>query len=98
MTRVAFLRAARIELLEATAHYEAESSGLGHRFLAEVRGALDFIRSHPEGSAVLRGDVRRKVLNRFPYSLLYSQEPDHLLIVAVMNARRRPGYWLDRLA
>ncbi len=41
--------------------------------------------------------VRRKVLARFPYSLLYLEGPDYIRIVAVMHHRRRPGYWVERL-
>lgn len=33
----------------------------------------------------------------FPYSLIISVEPDALLVLAVAHARRRPGYWRDRI-
>jgi len=95
--RAVFLRPARIELLEAVAYYEGESPGLSDRLLAEVRHGLDFIRSHPSASPLISHDVRRKLLHRFPYSLLYSVEKDFLLIVAFMHHKRRPGYWADRL-
>ena len=32
----------------------------------------------------------------FPYAVLYSIEPDYILVVAVMHCRREPGYWRNR--
>ena len=34
----------------------------------------------------------------FPYAVLYSTEPQYILILAVMHHRREPGYWRDRIA
>ena len=42
--------------------------------------------------------VRRKSLARFPYSVLYTVDPDVLYIVAVAHQKRRPNYWLRRLS
>lgn len=42
-------------------------------------------------------DVRRVVLKRFPYKLLYSVETDHLYVIAVAHQHRKPGYWHDRI-
>ena len=41
--------------------------------------------------------MRRRMLNRFPYGLLYAVEADRIIVVAVMHLHRRPGYWKDRL-
>jgi hypothetical protein len=43
----------------------------------------------------LYGDVRRRLL-RFPYALLYKSKPSGIRILAVMNLRRRPAYWIGR--
>ena len=34
---------------------------------------------------------------KFPYSVVYLNQPDHVWIVAIMHAKRRPGYWRERL-
>jgi hypothetical protein len=41
--------------------------------------------------------VRAKVLDRFPYTLMYTVNDDELFIVAVAHQSRRPTYWADRL-
>ena len=42
--------------------------------------------------------VRSKGVNDFPYRVVYFVEGDLLTIVAVAHAKRRPGYWRDRVA
>ncbi len=46
--RIAFLEEAREELLEAAAHYEAQSSGLGETFVAEVDHVVALAVHNPE--------------------------------------------------
>lgn len=94
--RVVFSPEARLELDEACAWYESELPGLGQRLRREVRAALPRIRSWPQGWPVLRGEVRKYVLTRFPYKLLYSVETDHLFIIALAHNHRHPDYWTDR--
>ncbi len=43
-------------------------------------------------------DIRRLVLRRFPYKLLYTVQADHVFVVAVAHQHRNPGYWTDRLS
>src|SRR5438128_6826009 len=37
------------------------------------------------------------MLRTFPNKLVYTVHDDALLLVAVFHARRRPGYWLEKL-
>ena len=85
------------ELLEATRYYNLESPGLGDIFLNEVEQALTSIVKHPEAAVVLRGKVRRKLIRKFPYGILYSVTPDGIRVLAIMNQKRRPFYWRSRI-
>jgi len=33
----------------------------------------------------------------FPYSVIFQDKDDNILVVAVAHAKRRPGYWLKRI-
>lgn len=57
---------------------------------------LQLIAEYPEAGMILRGSVRRRLLRRFPYALLYPIKPDGIRILAVMNLKRRPAYWVGR--
>jgi hypothetical protein len=45
----------------------------------------------------LRGEVRKCLVEDFPYKLLYVIEADHLDVLAVMHGKRNPDYWLERM-
>jgi hypothetical protein len=92
-----FHEAADAELTEAVVYYDEKASGLGDRFLAEVRAATRAIEQYPEIAPVIEYGVRAKVLLTFPYSLMYVVALDELFIVAVANQSKRPAYWIDRL-
>jgi len=93
---IAFHEAADLELAEAAAFYERECPGLGAAFLDEVQTALTALAQFPEGSPLLRGRLRRTVLLRFPYALIYSLHGGQLRILAVAHEKRRPFYWHGR--
>ena len=94
--RVIFTRLARQELEDAVRYYELEYSGLGRRFKEEVRRAALRIAEHPRAWSIERGDVRKCLLHKFPYKLMYSVETDHILVIAVAHQHRKPDYWVGR--
>jgi len=97
MTPYTFHPSAESELVDAARYYETCRPGLGASFLAEARRCLDEIRAHPQIGSILGEDVRRRGLRRFPYSLLYTEDPSGIRILAVMHQKRRPGYWRGRI-
>jgi plasmid stabilization system protein ParE len=88
---------ARTELRESVRHYEAEAAGLGAEFAAEVRVAIDWARENPYAGTPSEAETRRKLLQRFPYALIYLVEDEQIFIVAIMHQRREPGYWHKRV-
>lgn len=91
-----FHRLAERELNDAAQYYELESQGLGASFLQEVDRCLRLIDEHPEAGAILRGAVRRRLLRRFPYAILYKTGSVGVRVLAIMNLKRRPTYWVGR--
>ena len=93
---VSFHDLAKVELNEAAQYYERESPGLGQAFVTEVERCTDEIVRYPDAGLVLRGPIRRRLIRRFPYALLYRAKPTEIRILAVMNLKRRPAYWVSR--
>ncbi|MCK6458209.1 MAG: type II toxin-antitoxin system RelE/ParE family toxin [Phycisphaerae bacterium] len=84
---------------EAAALYYAERDpAVAQRFVAAVEDAIDRILDAPTRCRVLDEDVRRCLTRVFPYGVLYTIEPEFVLIVAVMHCSREPGYWKRRVA
>jgi plasmid stabilization system protein ParE len=94
--RVTFNELAERELNEAASYYEQEQLGLGVGFLADVRGTVERLAEHPDAGTKLLPTVRRRLCPRFPYAVLYEIKPTEVRILAIMNLRRRPGYWVGR--
>lgn len=93
---VSFHELAKRELIEAAEYYESESVGLGQAFINEVERCTDEIGRHPGAGVVTHGSIRRRLIRRFPYALLYRVKPTEIRILAVMNLKRRPAYWVGR--
>lgn len=93
---VTFNELAERELNDAAQYYEHEQAGLGAAFIAEIRRCTAALTEHPESGPMVLGAIRRRLCQRFPYALLYTIAGSELRILAVMNLKRRPGYWVGR--
>jgi toxin ParE1/3/4 len=96
--RVTIHPAARRELREARDYYEDKVKGLGKDFLARFSESLALLSAHPEAGSGIAPEVRRHLIVRFPYSVIYTLlTRDHLSVLAVAHQSRRPLYWIGRL-
>ena len=91
--RVRFDAAAELELNEAADYYDLESPGLGNVFLGEVERVLAQVAELPKAAMPVHAGVRKRLLTKFPYALLYSLRENETRILAVAHQRRRPFYW-----
>ncbi len=96
MRAVVFHPQAEEELLYAAEFYENQTVGLGADFLTEVERAVERAIAAPDSGSPIKSDIRRQLVRRFPFSVLYRSEGERVLVLAVMHQRRRPGYWRDR--
>ena len=93
MRNVIFHPLAVQELIDAAVYYEEENQGLGLEYLSEVERAANLLIRYPNSGSVIRGFVRRLILPRFPYSLLYRFVDEELIrILAVAHHKRKPQY------
>jgi plasmid stabilization system protein ParE len=94
---VVHLQAAQRELDEAFEWYEAQRSGLGNAFIDEINATVRRIRRNPEAYARVERDIRRALVKRFPYGVMYGYDPAAKLIVvvAIAHLHRKPGYWAN---
>jgi len=88
---------AEIEFNKAIDYYEEIETGLGYDFAIEVYSAIQRSLTLPNAWALIDDEIRRSLVNRFPFGVLYSQEKDGLFILAVMNLHRDPEYWKNRI-
>lgn len=97
MNPVVFLPDAEQEMLESAGYYESQATGLGKDFLSETERAVNSIAELPLTWPVIEGELRRRLVRRFPFGILYRIEPEEIVIVAVAHLRRKPCYWRKRI-
>jgi hypothetical protein len=90
-----FIDDAWIEMSDAAAHYSRQVPGLGLRFLKLIQKSLDQIISNPERFPV-QGTVRKCILLKFPYSIIFRVDSDEIAILAIAHSMRRANYWVNR--
>lgn len=95
--RLEFHPEAELELIEAALYYELHVPGLGERFDAELRRATDLLLEHPEIGQTVDPNLRRFILPRFPFTLIYSATAEVLRVEVVAHQSRLPGYWRARI-
>ena len=84
------------EAREARRWYASRADFLGEAFVSELDHAVSQIVAHPTTWPLFESGTRRYLLRRFPYFVVYRELESALEVVAVMHAKRRPGYWHDR--
>ena len=94
---VRLLEPAQAELDDAITWYAEQAPGLGDAFLIETLKTIQLIEQYPTAWHPLTPQIRRCRLRRFPYSLVYTQDGNDLLVVAIAHQHRKPGYWRARL-
>jgi toxin ParE1/3/4 len=85
------------EFIAAARFYETRAPGLGADFIRQVARILSEIVAHPNsGSLFVGSTIRRRLIQRFPFGIVYELESANISVIAVMHLRRRPGYWQRR--
>ncbi len=95
--KIRFHGAARRELRKAVDRYDERLPGLGEEFAAAIEHSVGLIASHPGLGTPHMRRTRRVQIRRFPYSLVYAERDEFLIVIAVAHHRRRPDYWLRRI-
>ena len=85
------------EFTESAQFYAGRKPGLELRFIAAVEVVFKLIKQSPQRGRFFEAEVRGRRTRVFPYTILYTIEPDYLLVIAVMHGHREPGYWRGRI-
>ena len=91
-----FHPAAVIEFTEAIDYYESCQKNLGYEFSLEVYETINRIIINPNAWQLMNDNIRRSLVNRFPFGILYVIRNNEILILAVMHLHRKPNYWQNR--
>jgi plasmid stabilization system protein ParE len=89
---VEYLPGALLDLRESITWYEAQESGVGDRFYAAVQLTEQNILKNPLFGMLHRRNTRKRRVRRFPHGVIYRDESERVLIVAIAHPKRQEGY------
>lgn len=79
------------EVSEVAAWYAEHSLELCRDFLGAIDLALAAVQQNPYQYQVVFKNVRRVLVGRFPYMLMYTASDDRVIVAACLHCRRDPG-------
>jgi plasmid stabilization system protein ParE len=97
LKRARFTKLARTEFLAQIAYYEADRPGRGSKFRIHVEDIAERAATYPKHGKLSAAETRRRLVDEFPYSIVYIETEYGILIHAVAADRLPPEYWLGRL-
>jgi plasmid stabilization system protein ParE len=97
MKRIRIHSQTQHEINEAFEWYFKRSPKTAEAFLTEIGTALAQIAAHPQLYPIYTKNTRKRVMEKFPYSVIFQEKVEVILIAAVAHAKRRPGYWRVRI-
>jgi plasmid stabilization system protein ParE len=97
MPRVTLHAEAEAEVDQAFDWYWERSPQAAAGFLDELAAAQAQIRRNPHQFPLVTPNLRKAVLQRYPYYLLFRDFEGGTQILVVAHAKRKPGYWKSRL-
>lgn len=92
-----YLKIAREEFHDAIKYYETQQIDLGLEFQKDIRRSIERIKQFPNAYVIVKEDIRRCLLHKFNYSILYTIKDNYILIIAISHQHRKPNYWTDRI-
>jgi toxin ParE1/3/4 len=89
--------AAAAEAVDAHEYYAAANPRAAERFAELLDEALSNIAERAETYPRIAGELRRCLLPKYPYGVLYEIVDDEtVFVLVIMHLKRKPGYWKGR--
>ncbi len=73
-------------------YYNDCQMGLGNRFPETIGKAFKKIQRSPLATSISHGQVRYRVVDKFPYVVLYTIEQDQIQVLRIFNTHREPNF------
>jgi len=96
--KAAFSSGANRDVRRILEYYVREAGAdVAQDFHSELKSVIDRIKRWPKAFSVINSDIRRAILRRFPFQVIYSiQSEDQIRILAVRHHKQDQDFGLDR--
>jgi len=94
--RLEFAPEAVADIDDATLWYFDEDPKLAAQFSIELERVLDQILENPRAWTEIESGIRRVLLWKFPYAVIFRVGSEVVHVVTVMHQHRKPDHWRGR--
>ena len=94
--KIKFTTAAHFEFKKAIEYYNSVRDGLGYEFVLEIDKGIKNIEKFDSAWQLLSAGIRRYLIKRFPYGIIYSKDKDTIIVLSIMCLHQKPEKW-DKL-
>lgn len=85
------------DLNNAIAYYNRQQAGLGNELRAEVYASIERVVASPAQFSIVSKGIRRCLVHRFPYAILFHVVSEETLrVLVIRHHRRHPNFGLGR--
>ena len=85
------------DLNDAVTYYNRQQSGLGDEFRTELYASIERLLANPYRFSIVSQGIRRCLVHRFPYAILFRVvSEDTLRVLVIRHHRRHPRFGLGR--
>jgi plasmid stabilization system protein ParE len=77
--------------------YDLQKELLGEKFINEIDKTLQIILLNPFQFPKIKGEIRRAIIQKFPFGIFFFVEKDNINVIAIFHFSRNPKLWKDRL-
>jgi plasmid stabilization system protein ParE len=87
---------AELDLIEAIRWYDERDQELGDDYLRRVYQCIASVERKPLLYPTVHRQMRRALVRRFPFQVLYEIESEEIIIYAIYHSARDPETWKQR--
>ena len=95
--RIELREGAKDDFNESFDWYAERSHAAAIAFATALEEGFDQILATPDRFPRTNRGCQYFPLSRYPFRVIFRQEANRLVIVAIAHAKRRPGYWHKRV-
>jgi plasmid stabilization system protein ParE len=96
MDKLFVTSAAEQDFSNSLAWYARRSLQAAEAFDAEFDRVLETIRLDSHRFPFCDDRHQYAIMSRFPFQVIFRRQIDHVAVIAVAHARRKPTYWANR--
>jgi len=85
------------EYSQSVEYYAQQKIELAQDLINQVENSIFRLIQSPYSYAIVDKNIRRCLVRKFPYAILYTIEDNCIVILAVMHCHRNPQSWQDRV-